>query len=130
MSEEQQKQIDDLKDIILIMQQEIEQLKKQIQEKHSYKIIDKLPIDDNKDLSIIFTQYKKSILIKNKYSDKNTTMKCKELLKEMGAKWFKTGDIQGWLFVGEFKEGKTLQENSKFIIEKLQDNNFNLDIEY
>ena len=94
------------------------------------KLTDKSTIEENNDLSIILTQYKKSILLKNMYPHKNTTVKCKEVLKEMGAKWLKTTDTQGWLFVGEFKEGKSIKENSQFIIEKLESMNFNLEIEY
>ena len=115
------------------MKRENSEMKKKLEEKTlpTYKkLSDKSTIEENNDLSIILTQYKKSILLKNMYPDKNTTIKCKEILKEMGAKWLKTADTQGWLFVGEFKEGKSMKENSQFIIEKLESMNFNLEIEY
>ena len=43
--------------------------------------------EDNNDLSIVFAKHKQSLLIKNKYIDKNTTIKCKNALRELGAKW-------------------------------------------
>jgi hypothetical protein len=87
--------------------------------------------ETNNDLSIIFCKYKQSLLVKNKYIDKNTTLKCKNLLKEIGAKWFKSDKCQGWLFVGLCKDNSiSLQEISKFIVNKLEENNYNLDIEY
>jgi chromosome segregation ATPase len=112
------------------MKRENSEMKKKLEEKNYKKLTDKSTIEENNNLSIILTQYKKSILLKNMYSDKNTTVKCKEILKEMGAKWLKTADTQGWLFVGEFKEGKSMKENSQFIIEKLESMNFNLEIGY
>lgn len=87
--------------------------------------------DNNNDLSIIFTKYKQSLLIKNKYTDKNTTLKCKNELKELGAKWFKNELMQGWLFVGICKDSdKSLEEVSKFIVDNLSDNKYNLEIYY
>ena len=39
--------------------------------------------------------------------------------------------MQGWLFVGICKESdKSLEEISKFIVDKLNNNKFNLEIEY
>jgi hypothetical protein len=82
-------------------------------------------------ISIIFTRYKKSILVKNKFTDKNTTIHCKDLLKELGAKWFKNADgLQGWLFVSAFNESKNLETNCKFIIDKFNNTTFNLEYEY
>ena len=129
MKEEMEKMKEEMEE----MKRENLEMKKKLEEKTipTYKkLTDKSTIEENNDLSIILTQYKKSILLKNMYPDKNTTIKCKEILKEMGAKWFKTSDTQGWLFVGEFKEGKSMKENSQFIIEKLEGMNFNLEIEY
>jgi hypothetical protein len=87
--------------------------------------------ETNSDLSIIFCKYKQSLLVKNKYKDKNTTLKCKNLLKDIGAKWFKSDTCQGWLFVGLCKDNNiSLQEISKFVVKKLEENNYNLEIEY
>lgn len=122
-----------MKQEIEIIKQENAEMKKKLEgnNNNNYKkVTDKSNIEENNDLSIILKQYKKSILLKNMYTDKNTTIKCKEILKEIGAKWFITQDNKGWLFVGEFKDGKTIEENSKFIIEKLESMNFNLEIEY
>lgn len=82
----------------------------------------------NNEISIIFKRYKKSILVKNKYNDKNTTVKCKDILKELEAKWSK--QETGWIFVGKFDESLSLEENSKFIIDKLLMNNFEIDYEF
>lgn len=129
------KQIEDLFYKINKLEKELESIKKERTEKteKSYKseIIHKsLGINDNNDLSIIINKYKKSILVQNMYNDKNTTHKCKDIFKELGAKWFKNDKEQGWLFVGknDEKEG-TLEENSKFIIENLEDK-FKLEYEY
>ena len=88
--------------------------------------------DDNYNiLSIIFCKYKQSLLIKNKYNDKNTTLKCKNELKELGAKWIKNEIIQGWIFVGILKDNeKTLEESCQFIVDKLKDKNLKIEIEY
>ena len=43
----------------------------------------------------------------------------------------KNETTQGWLFVGIFRESnKSLEETSQFIVIKLKDNEFNLEIEY
>lgn len=131
--ETMKQEMETMKQEMEIMKKENLEMKKKLEEKTlpAYKkLTDKSTIEENNDLSIILTQYKKSILLKNMYPDKNTTIKCKEILKEMGAKWLKTADTQGWLFVGEFKEGKSMKENSQFIIEKLESMNFNLEIGY
>lgn len=131
------KQIEDLFDKINKLEKELESIKKERTERseklYNPEIINKsLGINDNNDLSIIIKKYKKSILIQNMYNDKNTTHKCKEIFKELGARWFKhmNEKDQGWLFVGknDEKEG-TLEENSKFIIENLEDK-FKLEYEY
>ena len=83
---------------------------------------------DNKNLSLVICRYKKSVLIKSKYPDKNTTKKCKEQLKEIEGKW--NGTEQGWLFVGAAKEGKSMEENAKFIMEHLKDSGYEVEVEY
>jgi predicted RNase H-like nuclease (RuvC/YqgF family) len=123
------KQIEDLFDKINKLEKELESIKKSKSEIISKSFV----IDNNNnDLSIIIKKYKKSILIQNMYNDKNTTHKCKEIFKELGAKWFKhmNEKDQGWLFVGknDEKEG-TLEDNSKFIVEKLSEK-FKLEYEY
>ena len=131
--ETMKQEMETMKQEMETMKKENLEMKKKLEEKTlpAYKkLTDKSTIEENNDLSIILTQYKKSILLKNMYPDKNTTIKCKEILKEMGAKWLKTADTQGWLFVGEFKEGKSIKENSQFIIVKLESMNFNLEIGY
>lgn len=119
--ENQQKEINELKNIVLELKEHINN--------NNLKKINKLY--DNNDLSIIFTRYKQSVLLKNKYSDKNTSIKCKNELKELGAKWFKNDTTQGWLFIGIYKNEENLIEDiCKFIVEKLKESNFNLEIEY
>ena len=123
----QKKEISDLKEEIMnireVMSEFIKNEKIEI-DKSSSK-------ENNNDLSILFTKYKQSLLVKNKYTDKNTTIKCKNELKELGAKWFKNQSTQGWLFLGIYKESdKSLEEISKFIVDKLNDSKFNLEIEY
>ena len=126
--EVQKKEISDLKQAILDVKTVVTELVKNdkiVINKSSSK-------ENNNDLSIIFTKHKQSLLIKNKYTDKNTTIKCKNELKELGAKWFKNESTQGWLFVGICKESdKSLEEVSKFIVDTLSnENKFNLEIEY
>lgn len=81
-------------------------------------------------ISIILKKYKRSLLIKNMYKDKNTTIKCKELFKKCEAKWLKTEQEMGWLLVGKYEDNKSLEENSEYIIEKLKDNRYELEISY
>ena len=126
--EVQKQEISDLKQAILDVKTVISELVKNdkivIHKSSSSK-------DNNNDLSIIFTKYKQSLIIKNKYTDKNTTIKCKNELKELGAKWFKNDTTQGWIFVGVCKDNdKSLEELSQFIVDKLNENKFNLEIEY
>lgn len=126
--EVQKQEISDLKQAILDVKTVISELVKNdkivIHKSSSSK-------DNNNDLSIIFTKYKQSLIIKNKYADKNTTIKCKNELKELGAKWFKNDSIQGWIFVGICKDNdKSLEELSQFIVDKLNEHKFNLEIEY
>jgi len=119
--ENQQKEINELKEIVNKLQEN---------SKNSNNNFKNDKLSDNK-LSIIFTKYKQSILLKNKYSDKNTSIKCKNQLKELGAKWFKNDTTQGWLFIGIYKnEENSIEKICEFIIEKLKENNFNLEIEY
>ncbi len=136
------RELETLKAIVEVQKQEISDLKQAIL---SVKTVvselvknDKIVIhksssskDNNNDLSIIFTKYKQSLIIKNKYADKNTTIKCRKKLKELGAKWFKNDSIQGWIFVGMCKDNdKSIEELSQFIVDKLNENKFNLEIEY
>lgn len=130
------RELESLKSIVEQQKQEIIELKQEIS--GIKLLVNELFNNDksislkekNNDLSIIFTKYKQSLLIKNKYTDKNTTLKCKNELKELGGKWFKNESIQGWLFVGNCKDNeKSLEEVSQFIVDKLTDN-FNLEIEY
>lgn len=90
----------------------------------------KISLPGNNELSIVFKKYKKSILVKNMYPDKNTTLKCKKELKELEAKWFKTEKEMGWLLVGKFEESKTLEENSNFILQFLKDKGFEVEVIY
>lgn len=136
------RELDTLKAIVEVQKQEISVLKQAILDvktvvtelvKNDKIVINKSSSkENNNDLSIIFTKHKQSLLIKNKYTDKNTTIKCKNELKELGAKWFKNESTQGWLFVGICKESdKSLEEVSKFIVDTLSnENKFNLEIEY
>ena len=136
------RELETLKAIVEVQKQEISDLKQAILDvktvvselvKNDKIVIHKSSSskDNNNDLSIIFTKYKQSLIIKNKYTDKNTTIKCKNELKELGAKWFKNESTQGWLFVGICKESdKSLEEISQFVVDKLNENKFNLEIEY
>ena len=135
------RELEALKAIVEVQKQEISDLKQAIFDvktvvselvKNDKIVINKSSSkENNNDLSIIFTKHKQSLLIKNKYTDKNTTIKCKNELKELGAKWFKNESTQGWLFVGICKESdKSLEEISKFVVDKLNENKFNLEIEY
>jgi hypothetical protein len=130
------REIESLKKIIENHQQEIEELKKMVLDLNNIVNVEKKiniinkSLSEGNDVSIIVCKYKKSVLIKNKYVDKNSTIKCKNILKELGAKWFKNENEQGWLFVGLLKENESLEDVCKFIIEKLNDNNYNLEIEY
>lgn len=120
--DKQQKEIDELKEILYKMQEDINS-------KNNNNILKKK--EDNNDLSIIFTRYKNSVLLKNKYKDKNGSFKCKTELKELGAKWIKKESIEGWLFIGIYKNDKnTIEEICQFIVKKLTESNFNLEIDY
>ena len=135
------RELEALKAIVEVQKQEISDLKQAIFDiktsvselvKNDKIVINKSSSkENNNDLSIIFTKHKQSLLIKNKYTDKNTTIKCKNELKELGAKWFKNESTQWWLFVGICKESdKSLEEISQFVVDKLNENKFNLEIEY
>jgi len=128
------RELESLKATIEIQKQEISELKQAVIDIKNEKIVinkSSFSQDNNNDLSIIFTKYKQSLLVKNKYIDKNTTLKCKNELKELGAKWFKNESMQGWLFVGICKESeKSIEEISEFIVEKLNQGKYNLEIEY
>ena len=78
----------------------------------------------NKIMEVCIVRYKKSILVKNRYENKNTTKNFKEMFKENGGKWFKTTDgSSGWLFVGKFDEKNDLMKNSDFIIKMIEKDN-------
>ena len=137
------RELETLKTIVEVQKQEISDLKQAILDvktvvselvKNDKIVIHKSSSskdNNNNDLSIIFTKYKQSLIIKNKYTDKNTTIKCKNELKELGAKWFKNDSIKGWIFVGMCKDNdKSLEEVSTFIVDKLNENKYNLEIEY
>ena len=68
-------------------------------------------------------------MVKNMYDDKNTTIKCKEVLKELGAKWSKNSEGSGWLFIGQYNDNKSMEENVEFIVEKLNEQ-YRLDYKY
>jgi len=113
------------------LRSQVEELKKSVE---NFYIVhnDYMKMDnkENKNLSVIFKKYKNSILIKNMYPDKNTTIKCKNVLKELEAKWMKTEKEMGWIFVGKYKEGKSLEDNSNFIIKTLKEKGFDIEVIY
>lgn len=85
----------------------------------------------NENLSIIIEKYKKSLVVKNMYSEKNTTVPYKEFFKKLGAKWTKNDNITGWLFVGVCKEdGKKINEYSKFIIDEIEKLNIEYEVKF
>lgn len=85
---------------------------------------------NDKKLSIIIENYKKSIIIKNKFSDKFTTQSYKDKLKEIGGKWTKNDKITGWIFLGLYDEKKSLEECSESIITKIKEECLDLEYEY
>jgi len=107
--------------IILQQQQEIDNLKKIIF--NLEKKLEKFESNDNT-IEIFIYKYKKSFILSNKNSDKNTTYKCKHILKELGGKWF--NQEKGWIFTGIFKDDDIIK-NVKFILDKLSDEGFNVD---
>jgi hypothetical protein len=128
--DELQKQIDYLTQEDFKNKQEINKLKELIKELLTYKEAKLIENKNDKNISIIVTKYKKSIVIKNMYSTHNSTVKCKDILKELNGKWSKIDGEQGWIFVGSFSEGKSLETNSKFIIEKLESEDYELEVNY
>lgn len=83
---------------------------------------------ENKDLSIIVTNDKDSILVKNMFSFYNTTVKCKDVFEKLGGEWI-TKDI--WLFKNVIENQEyTLEYSSKFIIKELEKEKYNLTIIY
>jgi hypothetical protein len=115
-----------------ILNEELLKIKKIIKLFQNEKDFKKEIINENdeKKLSIIITRYKKSILIQNMYEDKFTTKNYKELLKELGGKWFKNELQIGWLFLGKNDNNKTLEENSEYIIDIFKRQNIELEIKY
>jgi len=117
-------EINDLKRAVELLQDSLNSLlnneskeSKESKESTKDKFIKKE--DNNNNLSIVFSKYKKSIMVKNMYDDKYTTIKCKEVLKELGAKWSKNSEGSGWLLVGQYNDNKSMEENVEFIVEKL-----------
>lgn len=78
---------------------------------------------DNDKLCIIIENYKKSIIVKNQFTDKYTTLPYREKFKELGGKWTKNDTITGWLFVGKNTES-SLEKSAQFIIEEFNGDNF------
>ena len=85
---------------------------------------------NNKELSIIFKRYKKSIMVKNMFPDKNTTIKWKDVLKTLDAKWIKNDTEMGWLLIGKFDDAKTLEQNCDYIITTLKENKFTVEFDF
>lgn len=115
---------------IVGLRSDVEELKLKIESLLKIENSNNKTLPENNELSIVFKKYKKSILVKNMYSDKNTTLKCKKELKDLEAKWFKTEQEMGWLFVGKFEEDKSLEENSNFILESLKKKGFEMEVIY
>lgn len=131
--EKLQEQIDYLIEEYLKNKEEIEKLKSVVEEleKEKSKCEGKENnIEKEKEVSIIISKYKKSIVVRNMYSRQNSTKKCKEILKELGGKWSKIEGESGWIFVGVLDEEKTLEENSKFVLERLESEEYKIEIEY
>lgn len=128
--DELQKQIDYLTQEDLKNKQEINKLKELIEELLSNKEVKLIENKNDKNISINITKYKKSIVIKNMYSTHNSTIRCKDILKELGGKWSKIDGEQGWIFVGSFLEGKSLESNSKFITDRLESEDYELEVNY
>ncbi len=61
------------------------------------------------------------------YSTHNTTIICKDILKELDGKWF--SKEQGWIFVGIMDNDESLESNSKFLTEKLNEQ-YEVEIKY
>lgn len=71
-------------------------------------------------LSIVIENYKKSIIVKNKYTDKFTTFPLKKKFKEIGGKWVNNDKISGWLFLGKYDDKTTLEKSAEFIIKEFE----------
>ena len=78
---------------------------------------------NNEKLCIIIENYKRSILVKNMYNDKFTTVGYKEKLKQLGGKWTKNDTITGWIFLGKNKDNN-LEKSAQFIIKEFEGPNF------
>lgn len=119
----------------MVSREEFDELKKMVEtlndEIKHMKIKESKEHEENNNLSIIFLRYKKSILVKNMFDNKNTTKKCKKVFISLGGKWFNKKDYEGWLFLGLFNsEDESLEESCKFIITELENNNFNLEYKF
>ena len=131
--DELQKQIDYLTQEDLKNKQEINKLKKLIEELKELSGNKEAKLIENKNdknISINITKYKKSIIIKNMYSTHNSTIKCKDILKQLGAKWSKIEGESCWILVGAFDEEKSLELNSKFVVERLESEEYKIEVEY
>ena len=128
---EESNSVNELKDFLLLiknLESKIEVLTNRVNEleNSSAKTESFVKVDKEKEYPkqcIIIENYKKSIIVKNQYSDKFTTMPYKEKYKELGGKWTKNDKITGWLFVGKNTES-SLEKSAQFIIEEFSDDNF------
>ncbi len=140
--EELQQQIDYLTQEDLKNKQEIEKLKSVVEEllskcqvkenrtKNTEKTDKEKKNENDKEVSIIISKYKKSIVVRNMYSTHNSTIKCKDILKELGGKWSKIEGESGWILVGVLDEDKSLELNSKFVVERLESEEYKIEVEY
>lgn len=137
--EQLQQQIDYLTQEDLKNKQEIEKLKSvveellskcQVKENTTKKTEKQNKNENDKEVSIIISKYKKSIVVRNMYSTHNSTIKCKDILKELGGKWSKIEGGSGWIFVGVLDEDKSLELNSKFVVERLESEEYKIEVEY
>lgn len=125
----QQKQIEELLELKDKFQKSINSPKREMSKIGELSELSEISNVSNNKLSIVFSAYKKSILVSNMYSDSNrnsngdsngsngSTQNYKDHFKKLEAKWFtnKELNIKGWLFVGKLRG--TLEESSKSIIE-------------
>ena len=137
--EELQEQIDYLTQEDLKNKEEIEKLKSvveellskcQVKENRTKKTDKENKNENDKEVSIIISKYKKSIVVRNMYSTHNSTIKCKDILKELGGKWSKIEGESGWILVGVLDEDKSLELNSKFVVERLESEEYKIEVEY
>tara|TARA_B100000886_G_scaffold337658_1_gene298856 strand:+ start:744 stop:1208 length:465 start_codon:yes stop_codon:yes gene_type:complete len=121
-------QLKELVERIQNLESEVQILTKRVNEleNSSHKTESLIKVEKEKDhpkQCIIIENYRKSIIVKNQYSDKFTTIPYKEKYKELGGKWTKNDKITGWLFVGKNTES-SLEKSAQFIIEEFDGDNF------